>query len=200
MITKKQLAIKLSKLKGFSNPKEYLEQYETDSEILAEILWHLELRGVIPEKVADYGAGTGIVGIGLLYLGKKVVFIEKDEEAIIDLKTNLKGLPKKYTVINEDILYHNTQYDMIVMNPPFGTRQKGLDALFLQHAMLYTDKILTMHKTSTKPFIKKLLSQEGFEIGFEWDTDFPIKAKYSFHKKKIDRKQVTIMYASKKPL
>ena len=88
MITKSKLAIQLSKLKVFETAKIKLEQYPTDSEIAADILWNAFMQHDIEGKViADLGAGTGVLGIGALLLNaKKVCFVEKDKEAVKLLK------------------------------------------------------------------------------------------------------------------
>ena len=41
--------------------------------------------------------------------------------------------------------------DMVVMNPPFGTKQEGIDCVFLERAMrVARGEIYSMHKTSTR--------------------------------------------------
>jgi len=56
MTTKSRIAIELSKIKGYVNPKIKLEQYVTDSEFAAEILWNAYLDGNIENKsIADLG-------------------------------------------------------------------------------------------------------------------------------------------------
>ena len=84
MITKSKLAITLSKLKVFDSAKVKLEQYPTDSEVAADVLWNAFMQGDIGNKIiADLGAGTGVLGIGALILGaKKVYFVEKDKDVI----------------------------------------------------------------------------------------------------------------------
>ena len=84
MVSKSSLAIELSKLKVFNQANVSLEQYPTDSEIAATILWQAKMNNDIEDKIiADLGAGTGILGIGALLLGADYVyFVEKDEKAI----------------------------------------------------------------------------------------------------------------------
>ena len=74
----------LSKMEGFSQPDPAKEQYKTDSEIAATILWNAFMQGDIKDKVvADLGAGTGVLGLGALALGAKFVFlVELDETAL----------------------------------------------------------------------------------------------------------------------
>ena len=79
MITKKQLAILLSKLQVFESPRAELEQYPLDGESASIILWTACQNKDIENKImADLGCGTGILGLGALLLGaKKVYFIDK---------------------------------------------------------------------------------------------------------------------------
>jgi putative methylase len=124
--SKSQLAIALSKLQVFPTPKPRLEQYPTDSEIAAEVLWFAGMRNDIKEKtVTDLGCGTGILGIGALLLGaKKTFFIDKDKEALAILGSNLKKLKikKGFEIIDADISKFNKRVDVVIQNPPFGTK------------------------------------------------------------------------------
>ena len=89
-LSKSELAIVLSKLKGFKRPKVSVEQYSMDSEVGASVLWNAALLGDIKQKVSvDLGCGTGILGIGALLLGaKKVYFVDSDQEALEIAKEN----------------------------------------------------------------------------------------------------------------
>src|SRR3989344_6854737 len=89
--SKSGLAIILSGLKGFSEPKVRQEQYLMDSEIGASVLWNACLLGDIEGKViADLGCGTGILGIGALLLGaNKVIFVDSDKKALETAKNNV---------------------------------------------------------------------------------------------------------------
>ena len=89
-LSKSGLAIVLSKLEGFKEPKVRVEQYIMDSEIGAFVLWNAALLGDIKQKVSvDLGCGTGILGIGALILGAKMVyFVDSDQEALETAKEN----------------------------------------------------------------------------------------------------------------
>ena len=44
-------------------------------------------------------------------------------------------------------------FDTVVMNPPFGTRNKGIDVLFLQHAIKNVvdgGAVYSLHKSTTR--------------------------------------------------
>src|SRR3989338_7762049 len=127
VVSKKSLAVALSQLRGFSKPKTVLEQYETPSEIAAGVLWHAYMQGHIEDKiVADFGAGTGILGIGALLLyAKKVFFVEKDYDTIALLQKNLDKLeiPKSdYEIMNNDVSMFEEKVNIVLQNPPFGTK------------------------------------------------------------------------------
>jgi putative methylase len=189
--SKSSLAIKLSKLRLFESADTRLEQYPTDSEIAAEVLWNAFMRGDIKGKViADLGCGTGILGIGAILLGaKKVFFVDKDAAALDVLKDNLKsaGIGAGFSVENVDISDFNGKAEIVIQNPPFGTREKHIDREFLEKAMQFAKVIYSFHKESTSEFIEKLSSEKEFIIAERWSFGFPLKQTMSFHRKRIQR-------------
>ena len=105
--SKSSLAIILSKLKLFSKPQLNLEQYPTDSEIAAEVLWNAHMNDDLDNKVvADLGCGTGILGIGALLLHSKKGFLENPKFLFIKSTKPpfRKILPKNFTKKNNDIV------------------------------------------------------------------------------------------------
>lgn len=72
------------------------------------------------------------------------------------------------------------------MNPPFGTRNKGIDVLFLEKALELRPKaIYSLHKTSTRPFlIKKAEKEWGLQVKVLAELKFAIPQIHKFHKKK----------------
>lgn len=199
--SKSQLAIALSKLDVFAAPKLTLEQYPTDSEIAAEVIWSAYMAGELEDAtIADLGCGTGILGIGTLILGaKKVFFIDKDAKALETLRSNLNdlNLTEKYEIIEADIVEFTEQVDLVIQNPPFGTQEKHTDARFLEHAMSIADNIYTFHKTATADFIIKLCKNNRFIIKERFDFRFPLKQTLKQHKKKIERIDVSCFHIEK---
>lgn len=181
MISKSRLAIELSKVPKFDNPKIKLEQYITDSEIAAEILWHAYLEGDIEGKViADFGAGTGIFSSGCVLLNaKKVYVVEKDKNAMDIARKHLK----KCEFVLKDIKSFDKKVDTIIQNPPYGTKEKHADREFLVKAFETGKKIYSLHKATSSNFIEKIAQDYGFKVKKVLRFKMPLKKSYSFHTK-----------------
>ncbi len=193
MLSKSGIAIALSRLKTFSSPKLLAEQYATDSEIAAEILWNAYMNGDIKGRViADLGCGTGILGIGCLLLGaKKVYFVDSDKEALAAAASNIDSLGlKKYEVINSDIGKIKLKADVVIQNPPFGTKKVHADRQFLLKAFETANVVYSIHKSSTIDFVQKLSGDNGFKITHLHRFSMPIKHSHSFHRRRIYRVEV----------
>lgn len=198
--SKSGLAIVLSKLKGFEKPKVRAEQYITDPEIAAEMLWLMFYRREIKGRIiADLGSGTGILGLGALLLGaEKVFFVENDKEAMDIAKQNRKDLIKQGFRLEKavfrlcDIKDFGEKVDIVVENPPFGTRQEHIDRVFLEKAFSLAHVVWSFHKSTTERFVFALAKDNKFKITERIKFKFPLKAAYEFHKRKIHRIDVTL--------
>ncbi|MBD3248612.1 methyltransferase [Candidatus Woesearchaeota archaeon] len=199
--SKKGLAVVLSSLKSFEKPKVLLEQYPTEADIAAEVLWNAFFRREIEGKtIADLGAGTGVLGIGALLLGAKhVFFVEKDEDAIQTAKENLKIIEDRFEIklrrktdfLQEDVLLFDEEVDVVVQNPPFGLqKERHADRKFLVKAMEIADVIYSFHKADSVKFIKELSKDNGFNVEGFWRFEFPLKNVYVHHRKKIQHIEV----------
>ncbi|MFH1066092.1 MAG: METTL5 family protein [Nanoarchaeota archaeon] len=186
-MNQKQLAMQLSKLVSVKEKKVKLEQYPTDSEIAAEILWTAFMQGDVENKsIADFGCGNGILGIGSLLLGaKKAMLVDIDNKCINAANDNLKILKLKATLLNCDISKLQGRFDTVFQNPPFGTKQEHADKAFLIKAMESADTIYSFHKSSTEKFVNSIAEDNGFHISGKWLFKFPIKQSFEFHKKKV---------------
>ncbi|MBU1204096.1 MAG: METTL5 family protein [Nanoarchaeota archaeon] len=198
MITKSQLAIQLSKLRTFTNPILKLEQYATDSETAAEIIWTAYLDNDIENRtIADLGSGTGVLAYGCLILGaKKVYLVEKDKEANKIASHNLSQF-KNFKIIKSDIKDFRKKVDIVIQNPPFGTKTIHADREFLKKAMQVSKKIYSLHKTSTKDFISTFAKKNNFRIKRIISFSHPIKQTYKHHKKSIHRTKVSCFVLEK---
>lgn len=185
--SKKELAIFLSKLEVFENPSFDLEQYHTDSDIAATWLWDAYMAGDIEGKeILDAACGPGILGIAALLLGaKKVTFLDLDKKIIETLKRNLDLIePENYEILNIPIEEYKGKVDVILQNPPFGTKIKHADRAFLVKGFVSADKIYSLHKTSTTKFLEAVSDDYGFSIVRRQNFEFPIPKSMKHHKKK----------------
>ena len=197
--SKSGLAIALSRLEAFSKPKVKAEQYISDSETAAFALWQAALLGDIKGKViADLGCGTGLLGIGALLLGaKSVFFIDFDENALEKAKNNLlKVKSEGYDIGKEDFILKDIAElkeaevagtDVVIENPPFGTKVRHSDILFLEKALEIAPVVYSFHKSETKGFLERFAAKKNAKITHIWDFKFPLKAGFSFHRRQIHR-------------
>ena len=203
MITKKQLAILLSKLASFEKPKAELEQYPLDGESASIILWTAYQNKDIENKIiADFGCGTGILGLGALLLGaKKVYFIDKSEAAIRKAKQNLHFLEQETGIhlqdkavwLIGDISLFKNKVHTVLQNPPFGTKKEHADRIFLEKAIEIGKIIYSVHKTSTLDFIRKFVGGKKRKITLEIQFQMQLKKTMPWHKKEIQRIDVACL-------
>lgn len=188
--SKRDLEIILSKLKSFETPSLQLEQYPTPSNIAAEWVWNMAMKGEVAGKVIlDAGCGPGILGIGLLLLGaRKIIFLDKDAEAIKICQQNYQKVQDEYEIgsaefITHDVSLFDGEVDTVVQNPPFGTKQEHADKKFLEKAFATAPIVYSMHKWSTQKFVEAICKDFDFKITEVWRYEFPIKAAFAFHEK-----------------
>ncbi len=203
-LTKSGLGIILSKLHNFENPRFSDEQYTTDSEIAATILWNAFLAGNIKDKIiADLGAGTGILGIGAGLLGaKEVFFVEKDEKTLKILRKNLAEFQKilkncEISVVLSDVKNFSEPVDVVLQNPPFGIKKKHADRIFLEKAFEIAPIVYSFHKSESTSFLQKFARDHNFSIIWEQKFAFPLKQTMKFHKSCIKRIDVSCYFFKK---
>ena len=190
--SKRSLEIELSKLASFDTPSLELEQYATPSSIAAEWIWQMAMKGEVSGRtILDAACGPGILGLGLLLMGaKKIYFLDKDKEIMQTCMKNYNKLKDEYEIsdaefIVSDISLFDEEVDIVVENPPFGTKNEHIDKLFLEKAFSVAPLVYSMHKWSTKAFVEAICKDYNFEITEVWRYDFPIKAVFHFHKKPL---------------
>jgi len=188
--SKRDLEVILSKLKSFEKPSLQLEQYPTPSNIAAEWVWSMAMkREVAGKTIVDAGCGPGIIGLGLLLLGaRKIIFIDKDQEALNLCQQNYITLQQEYEIgaaefIAHDFSLFDGEAEVVVQNPPFGTKQEHADKKFLEKAFSIAPLVYSMHKWSTQKFVEAVCKDFSFRITEVWRYEFPIKATFSFHEK-----------------
>jgi putative methylase len=194
MITKKELELRLERCESFKNPKAELEQYVTPSPIAADLLNLAALKGDITgKKVFDLGCGTGRLAIGASLLDAQEVWGFDVDFFTLDIaKKNSEKLkaPVKWKCLDISLLKDSC--DTVVQNPPFGVKSKGADRLFIKTALRVGKVIYTMHKTTTRDFIRDYIKKRGGSITDLAAVEFALPHSYSFHKKRIKRIEVDI--------
>ncbi|KAM0793069.1 hypothetical protein ACM66B_000554 [Microbotryomycetes sp. NB124-2] len=76
------------------------------------------------------------------------------------------------------------QVDTVVMNPPFGTWNKGVDMVFLELACkVARTAVYSLNKKSTRDFIEKKAKSFGFSAQVIADMRYDLPKTMSFHKK-----------------
>ncbi len=190
--SKKDLEMVLSKLKSFEKPSYQLEQYPTPSSIAAEWIWTMAMRSEVSGRtILDAACGPGILGIGLLLMGaKKIIFVDKDPQIIQTCQQNYNSIKDEYEIgeaefITTDIQLIDLRADIVVQNPPFGTKNEHIDKLFLEKAFSTAKIVYSMHKYSTKKFVEAIAKDFNYAITHLWRYDFPIKATFAFHEKPV---------------
>lgn len=203
--SQKDLEIELSRLQNMEKPSLKLEQYLTPSHIAAEWVWNMALKGEIAGKIIlDAGCGNGILGIGLLLMGaKKVYFVDVEDEAMQVCISNYNKVKDVFEVgeaefIVEDISLFDAEVNLIVENPPFGTKDEHADKRFLEKAFSTTKIVYSMHKWSTAGFVEAICRDYGFSITDVWRYEFPLKKTFAFHTKPIRKIDVGLWRMEKK--
>jgi len=205
-VNKSGLAILLSQLESFDEPSQAAEQYITDSEVAAEMLWQAKMQGDIEKKrIADLGCGTGILGLGAALLGAQSVIGVETDEAALSLAENNKFLMQDLAdavlniqFIEKDVKDFSTKVDTVIQNPPFGTSRKHADRDFLEKACSIAEVVWTFHKESTSKFVESFASDAGFKVTHHFPIEFPLKRTMKHHKRKIHRIKVGCWRLEKK--
>lgn len=180
---KRELEIILEKLDGFENPKLYLEQYVTPSNLAAFIVTNAKLFGDL-DLVVDLGCGTGILTIASAILGAFAIGVDVDVEALRIARRNAKKLGVKADFVACDIRDFETKRTCtVIMNPPFGIQRRHADRAFLEKAFEIAEKIYTIHSAGSEEFVKRNAEKNDFLVTHIWKFMIPLRKTYSFHEK-----------------
>ena len=156
----KNIISELESLESFSDPKDYLEQYQTPPSVAGEMIHYISNNYSLKDyTIADLGCGTGILGISAALCGCENVFLfDIDEDALNIAKRNVQNLEleDKIHIIQCDVNQLtgwkklNKYYDLVITNPPFGIRsENGADVEFLKTASyICNNTIFSLHKFS----------------------------------------------------
>ncbi|EFP83109.1 uncharacterized protein PGTG_09062 [Puccinia graminis f. sp. tritici CRL 75-36-700-3] len=204
----KELEAELQGLRGFNAPKIELEQYVTSAHLASRMMFTAQstYEDVLDKRVLDLGCGCGILSIASTLLGSAYTLgVDLDPDALLVARNNLASLDISDSTIDfiqadlsssssfRDLFGGHSRndseeepfFDTVVMNPPFGTKNKGIDIVFLEIAcQMSNSAVYSLHKSSTRKFIEKKANEYGFEgeVIAEMRYDLPKTMKIHKHK------------------
>lgn len=207
----KELEMLLQQVKGFERPKIQLEQYETGEHIGARMLFTMNSFDDIQDKsILDLGTGCGRLAIGCAQLEAAFVLgIDIDADALQQNLANIATIKEDYDddddtcLANIDLLCADIvddgpwqrfegMFDVVVMNPPFGTKNnKGIDMTFLRRALDCTSHaVYSLHKSSTRDHILKKAKDWNVKGEVLAQLRYNLPRTYKFHTKQSQDIQV----------
>ena len=206
MLSKKELEIKISQLKGFVKPKKKLEQYITPDNIVAEMVHLAYIQGNIENKIIiDLCSGTGKIAIATsFYKPKMVIGIEKDRDAVRVALENRKLMKaiNTYFVLGDALnLPIKAKKVTVLQNPPFGIINKDIkDVDVVKVVSKIADWIYSIHKggnQKTRDFLVSFYKSVGFNVLIIKEFLFMIPWQFDFHKKPKTKISVDLYVARK---
>lgn len=202
----------LQQVNTFDKPKVHLEQYATTPHLASQMLYNIQASyaDIEGKVVADLGCGCGTLSLGVSMLGSAFcVGFDIDCDALEIFQTNQDDLGIEtcelvLCSVTRDMSqrWYNF-FDTVVMNPPFGTRNKGLDMDFVCVGLnLAKTAVYSLHKTSTRNYVVR--KAKGWNVNAEVIAElrFDLPATYKFHSKNsvdIEVDLVRYTFNDKKP-
>jgi putative methylase len=173
-------------------PRADLEQYATPAELVAPLLYEAFALGDIEDKsVADLGCGTGVFAIGAALLGaRSVVALDVDATAVAVARREAARLGASIDLIVGDVGAWDGRADTVLMNPPFGSQQRGADRPFLEAAFRGAPVVYSLHNAVTRPFVEANAAASGFAITHRWRLLFPLRHQYRHQTKAVQEIEV----------
>lgn len=133
-----------------------------------------------------------------------VVGVDIDPDALTIAQENLSELDiDNVDLVNADVtrapLWRCGQlFDTVVMNPPFGTKTRGVDMHFLRAGWeACTGAVYSLHKTSTREHIFKKAREWGASIEVVAELRYNLDATYKFHKQRSVDIEVDLLRLSR---
>jgi len=193
-VSKRQLEIQLGKLRILQTPQLRLEQYPVSAKVAAELIFmagfeHHDLQG----ETIDLGTGTGRLAIGAAKMGsKRVMGVDIDEKSIALARENAISAGVQVDWLISDIKKIRGRYDTVIMNPPYGTRSPHLDLLFLERAFELAPVSYSVHKSSTREFLRRVIEKRNRKVDAVRSMRLDIPHLFPFHHKKWENVEVDL--------
>jgi predicted RNA methylase len=180
----------IDQIDSFRSPKVELEQYSLPSDLIAFILI-LSANDLFGKNVVDLGCGTGRFSLPIKhFFSNRVLGVDIDPDAMKHLvqlqKRNKLAIDLLITSIefSEPIMW-GRRYETTLMNPPFGTKRRKIDMVFLRQALKFSKVIISIHKSNpkTRKLIKNLGNENGKNTSILATIEFPMFTSLKFHRK-----------------
>ncbi|KAJ6241660.1 methyltransferase-like protein [Anaeramoeba flamelloides] len=100
-----------------------------------------------------------------------------------------------------EIYGEDIRFDCAILNPPFGTKIKGVDVKFVTKALEFIKpggSVFSFHKTTTRKFLIKHFTNMGYNVDVLFQVKFDLPKSYKFHRKKNVEIMVDILHITKK--
>jgi len=191
-LTKKELELMLEKVPERVGKLGWrYEQYPTPSHIAADVLWRAYINGDVEDKlVADLGCGTGRFAYGAELLGGRGICVELDGSL-------LKISPCLERVQAFVPLVPLRNVNTVISNPPFGTKRRKSDRVFLEASFSLARSIYLLHHRGAVNFIRALGNEFGFLCTVLSHYNFPLRQLYKFHKSRRKSTEVVLVFCTR---
>lgn len=169
------------------SPRIRLEQYTIPANIAADILFLATAvyRDIVGKNVVDLGTGTGRLAIGASHMGaSRVAAIDIDPEVIRVARENSRAAMIEVDWIVGDLSAIRGIFDTVIMNPPFGTKEKHVDKVFLSKAIQIGRVVYSIHKSATREHILQYLKRLGCRVDAIHEYTLDIPRMFEHHKKR----------------
>ncbi|MGC9226967.1 METTL5 family protein [Caldivirga sp.] len=187
---KKELESIIQDIGGYSKPKLKLEQYVTDADVVAEVVWLAYLKGdVAGNRIIDPVCGTGRFSAAGALLGSiQVICSDIDEDAVRDAYKYLSrlGLLNVVDLIVMDFTMPAIArpLDTVFQNPPFGIwSPRGIDVKLLLNSLKLSKVTYSIHKEGTVDYVTKVVKALGRSIEVARGFKLSIPYTYRHHRK-----------------
>jgi len=169
------------------SPRIGLEQYTIPASIAADILFHAAFvyRDIAGKAVGDLGTGTGRLAIGAALLGaRQTVAVDIDPVAINVARENAELAKVEIDWILGDLDAVHGRLDTVIMNPPFGTKRRHLDRIFLGKAIKTGRIVYSIHKSATREYILSYLKRCGCAVHAIHKYTLDLPRMFEHHRKR----------------
>ncbi len=192
--SKRQLEIQLGKLQTLDSPRLRLEQYPVSPEVASQLLYMAGFeRPDLDDKTVDLGCGTGRLAVGAALMGSRFVLgVDIDRRAVGLAVKNAAETGVQVEWVKGDISCVVGEFDTVIMNPPYGTRRPHSDVEFLRRAFQLAPVVYSIHKSSTREFLKVFMRKQGRRIDDIRGMSMRIPHMFSFHEEKWKTIEVDI--------